>query len=129
MAKTKSEPGVAEFLATLVHPQKAEIELLREIILSADRSISDGIKWNSPSYKTTEWFATTNLREKKGTAVILHFGAKKRDIKPRDQIADPEGMLKWLADDRAMVAFADVADLRAKRKTFTKVIQQWIGHV
>lgn len=121
--------SVAEFVAALEHPHKAEILLLRETILSADKSISEVVKWNAPSFQTTEFFATTNLRAKNGTAVILHFGAKKRDIKPRDDIADPTALLQWLADDRAMVSFAHVADLHKKRAAFVRVIEQWIKHV
>ena len=33
-----------------------------------------------PSFKTTEYFATTNLRTKKGIGLVLHFGAKVRTV-------------------------------------------------
>jgi len=69
------------------------------------------------------------LRLKWGTGVSLHFGAKKRGIKPRDALADPNGLLQWLAADRAMVTFADVADLNAKAFAFANVLREWIRHV
>ncbi|MEQ1612074.1 MAG: hypothetical protein ABL904_04925 [Hyphomicrobiaceae bacterium] len=53
---------------------------LRKVILGADPSISDGVKWNAPSFCTTEYFATINLRAKAGVEVILHFGAKRNRI-------------------------------------------------
>ena len=28
--------------------------------------IREGVNWNAPSFRTTEYFATTNLREKDG---------------------------------------------------------------
>lgn len=122
----KKVPDVLTFLAALEHPHKAEIVLLREIILAADASVVDEIKWNAPSFRTSEFFATTNLRAKTGTSVILHFGAKKRDIAPRSAIADPGRLLQWLADDRAMVSFASVADLESRRAEFSALIRSWI---
>lgn len=117
-------------MSKLDHPFKAEVAAIRTAILSADPSISEGIKWNAPSYRTTEYFATTNLREKVGIGIILHLGAKVREtaltIAP---IADPEGLMKWLAKDRAMVVFKDMKDFVAKRVAFEGVVRQWITHV
>jgi hypothetical protein len=48
----------------------------RQIILDADASIAEGIKWNAPSFYTSEYFATIQLRAKDGVQVILHLGAK-----------------------------------------------------
>lgn len=103
---------------------------LRRIILSADPTITEGIKWNVPSFRTTEYFATMHLRAKTGVGVILHFGAKKRDDLPRDgAIADPDKLLKWLANDRAMVMFSDTADIVDRELAFCELIRQWIRHV
>ena len=60
------------FLAALDHPLKPEILALRQIILAADPSITEGIKWNVPSFRTSEYFATMHLRAKDGIHVILH---------------------------------------------------------
>ena len=46
--------SVDEFLAALKHPHKTEIQLLRGIILGADPSIAEGVKWNSLSFRTTK---------------------------------------------------------------------------
>ena len=119
---------VETFLAALDHPFKPEILALRQIILEADPSIAEGIKWNAPSFRTWEYFATMSLRARDGMQVILHLGAKVRDI-PGLTIADPESLLKWLAKDRASVAFRDLGDIDAKRAAFTHVIRQWITHV
>ena len=71
-----STQAVEEFMRVLEHPSKELVEAIRNSILSADRSINEGIKWNSPSFRTSEHFATMNLREKKGIGIILHRGAK-----------------------------------------------------
>lgn len=122
--------GVEAFLAALDHPFKQEILAIREIILGADPSIAEEVKWNAPSFLTTEHFATMNLRAKDGVQVILHFGAKKRDrSSPRAAIADPESVIEWLADDRATAKFRDLEEIQARRSVFVNVIRQWIQHV
>ena len=126
-----SEPAdVDTFLASLDHPHKPEILALRQIILDADPGIAEGIKWNAPSFRTSEYFATMHLRAKNGVQLILHFGAKKRaELDAGGKIADPESILEWLAVDRAVAKFRDLQDIAAKRAAFTSVIRQWIAHV
>ncbi|HEU5180561.1 MAG TPA: DUF1801 domain-containing protein [Candidatus Polarisedimenticolia bacterium] len=131
--KEKSDPAsedVEAFLASLRHPAKPVILAVRETILAADSKIAEGIKWKVPSFRTSEYFATLNLRPGQGLRVILHLGAKKRDL-PKEGlgIADPESLLSWLAEDRAIVAFKDLEDFSAKRKAFARLIQKWIQHV
>jgi hypothetical protein len=119
---------VDAFLAALDHPRKPEILALRRVILGADAAIAEGMKWNAPSFRTSEWFATFHLRAKDGVQVILHLGAKKRDA-AAPEIADPESLLEWLGADRASVKFRDLADVEARGPAFAAVIRQWIGHV
>ena len=128
----RAAPGddVQAFLDALDHPRKPEILALRRIILGADAAIAEGIKWNAPSFRTSEWFATFHLRAKAGVQVILHFGARVRDRSgARAAIADPQSILTWLADDRASAAFRDLPDVEAKRSAFATVIREWIRHV
>ena len=120
---------VEAFLRALEHPFKREILALREILLGADPSISEGIKWNAPSFRTSEYFATFNLRAKVKVQIILHLGAKKRDNTTEVTIADPETLLEWLATDRAAAGFSDLNDIEAKQSAFAQVIRQWIKYV
>jgi hypothetical protein len=125
-----SSAAVDALLAALVHPMKEEIVAIRQAILGADPSISEGVKWNSLSFRTHEYFATVNLREKQGIGVILHLGAKVRELGPDGiKVADPEGLLKWLADDRATVTFSGLAEFEARRPAFVALIQAWITRV
>jgi hypothetical protein len=117
-------------MAKLDHPAKKAVQALRAAILASDASISEGVKWNAPSFKVTEYFATTNLRTKTGVGLVLHFGAKVRAVAAgKDTIRDPEGLLKWLAQDRATIIFADDEDLRAKTPALQAIVRQWIAHV
>lgn len=134
MARERNDGGAAEFLDALVHARKTEILALRRAVLDAGAGIEEGVKWNSLSFRTRggqgEWFATVNLREKQGVGLILHFGAKKNALSETGvAIADPAGLLRWLAKDRAMVVFADAAELRAKSEALQALIREWIGHL
>jgi hypothetical protein len=137
-AKTKvraaaSEDSVDEFLARLDHPRKDELEAVRAIVLAASLTICEGIKWNAPSFRTTDWFATLNLRARGGEErvwLILHTGAKvKRAARAGVPIPDPKGLLTWLAKDRALVTFASLAEIRAKRAALQALLRAWIRHV
>ena len=119
---------VETFLASLDHQFKQEILALRQIILGADPSIAEGIKWNAPSFRTSEYFATFHLRAKDGVQVILHLGAKTRDTSGV-AVADPESLLEWLAKDRASATFHDLKDIDARGSAFAHIIRQWIKYV
>lgn len=122
--------SVDAFLAALDHPFKPEVLALRQIILGADPGIAEGIKWNAPSFRTSEYFATMHLRAKDGVQVILHLGAKTRDTSTSGvAIDDPESLLEWLAKDRASVKFRELKDVEAKQSAFVSVIRQWIRYV
>ena len=128
--RASAPEDVETFLASLEHPFKKEILAVRQIILSADPGIAEGIKWNAPSFRTSEYFATFHLRAKDGVQVILHLGAKKRDSSTTGiAIADPESLLAWLAKDRASATFRDLKDIEARRAAFANLIRQWIKHV
>jgi hypothetical protein len=118
--------AVDELMKSLVHPATKEIQALRKIILAADPSILEGVKWNAPSFRTAEYFATVNLRSKRCIGVILHFGAKARAIDARRSIDDPAGMLQWLAVDRAAVDFESLRDLKEKEAAFQSIVKQWV---
>jgi hypothetical protein len=129
-ASADTTEAVDVFMKALRHPAKSVVQALRGAILEVDLSVCEGVKWNAPSFRTHEYFATTNLRAKAGVGVILHFGAKVRKTAAGPKsIADPESLLTWLAKDRAMVDFADKKDFTAKKEAFQAVLRQWITYV
>ncbi|WP_406700423.1 DUF1801 domain-containing protein [Singulisphaera sp. Ch08] len=125
---SNASTGVDSFLASYDHPLKTEILVVRQLILGADTGISEGIKWNAPSFRTSEWFATFHLRAKSGLQVILHLGAKVRGG-PAVTVDDPNSLLVWLGKDRASVTFRDADDVVAKGEAFADLIRHWIEHV
>ena len=125
-----STQAVEAFMLQLEHPHKPAVELLRKLVLGVDPSVREGIKWNAPSFRTSEYFATTYLRSKTGIGLILHLGAKVRE--PADggvAINDPDKLLKWLGKDRAMLEFASADELEGKKPALIAVLRQWIRSV
>ncbi|MDP2053117.1 MAG: DUF1801 domain-containing protein [Acidobacteriota bacterium] len=118
--------AVDRFMATLEHPHKDAIQLIRRIICSADPAIAEGVKWNAPSFRTTGYFATTQLRTKEGIGIVMHLGAKVREV-PAFQLEDPQGLLKWLAKDRALMNFAGIEDVKAHEESIQQIVRQWIA--
>lgn len=124
------QPSVENFLVTLKHPHKPEIMALRQIILAADPAITEEVKWNAPSFRTTEHFATFQLRAKDGVQIIFHLGAKVTAATATGfTIADPAALLTWLAKDRASVIFHDLAEIQTKQTAFADLVRAWIAQV
>jgi hypothetical protein len=44
-------------------------------------------------------------------------------------IADPAGLLKWLANDRCLVTLGAGKDIQARRAAFEAVVREWIRWV
>lgn len=119
-------PGVDEFLETLDHPHADAARLLRDIVLSADEGVTEGIKWNVPSFRTGDWFATMNLRPSAPLRLVLHTGAKARPGHPSLTVDDPEKLLEWVGEDRAIIVIPDRAALEERREALVAVLRQWI---
>jgi len=126
---TQADPEVDAFLAKLKHPLKTEIVAARQIILSADPAIGEGIKWNAPSFRTTEFFATVNLRAVDRLQLIFHLGAKVRPDLKAFAITDPAGLLKMLGKDRALVTLGAGKEFAANRTAFQEIVQEWIKYI
>ncbi len=130
MEAEQTDPAVVAFLRELDHPLKREIESIRKLLLGVSPAIREGIKWNAPSFRTTEYFATFNLRTQDRIRLILHMGAKaKATAKTGVEVADPKGLLEWLAKDRCLVTIRDGKDLQAKRGALKALLREWIRWV
>ncbi|MDH5829039.1 hypothetical protein QFW80_00680 [Luteimonas sp. M1R5S18] len=67
---------------------------------------------------------------RQGIVLILHLGAKARDL-PAGGLAidDPDNLLRWLGPDRAQVTFADAADASRRTSSLQALLRQWIAYV
>lgn len=124
----KSPPTVDSFLATLDSPHLPTIHALRAVIRSASPEIGEGIKWNAPSFHTTEHFATMRISGPRPLQLILHLGAKKSAM-PAGAIEDPTGLLTWLGPDRAVIPFAGPEAVADSADALRELLRQWMRYV
>ncbi|MBA4136340.1 MAG: hypothetical protein C0518_03375 [Opitutus sp.] len=122
------ETEITAFVAQLEHPLKSGILAVRKTILGVDRSITDGVKWNSISFRTTEYFATVHLRSHDRVQIVFHFGAKTRGRAPLD-VAAPVGLVRWLAKDRVLFTAGVGVELKRNLPALAGFVRQWIAHV
>lgn len=121
--------SVPPFLAQTDHPHRAAIERLRELILGLDPRIGEEIKWNAPSFKLDEHFATFKLHPPKNIQLVLHTGAKGRSGARRFQIDDPDRLLTWPASDRCVLTLASGEALAAHEAAVLGILRQWIAQL
>jgi hypothetical protein len=117
------------YLATLEHPHKSGIESLRKMILALKPGISEEIKWNAPSFKLEDHFATFKLHPPRNIQLVLHTGAKAKSNAKTFVIEDPEGLLKWPARDRSLLTLESTAALRTHKAAVLKILKQWVAQL
>lgn len=88
--------SVDDFMKTLDHPFKTEVQVLREAILSIDPRITEQVKWNAPSFSYGGYMATFSLSRTEHLLLIFHNGAI---------LDDQDGLLLGDYPDRRMVYF------------------------
>ncbi|QGQ95046.1 DUF1801 domain-containing protein [Paenibacillus psychroresistens] len=121
-------PQVVEFLNKLEHPLKKEIEVVRNIIQSANQQLTEHIKWNAPSFcMNNEDRITFNLHGDKFIRLIFHCGSKVKVNQSQNRLFDDTtGLLDWASTDRAIVKFTDMNDVEAKREKLLEIVIKWI---
>lgn len=111
-------PKVDAFMANLDHPLKAEVEAVRQIILKTDPRITEGIKWNAPSFYYKGDMTVFMLRATHRVHLVWPSGMS---------IDDPTGLLEDdYPDGRRMSYFTDMNDVNAKKASLETVVRQWI---
>ena len=119
---------VTEFLDTLNHPFREEIEYLRNCILSADKQLTENIKWNGPNYCVGDADRITMRIQPpaKQVQLILHRGAKKQGQPADKLISNKSKLLTWKENDRAIITFKSLQDIEQAKEELTAIVQEWI---
>ncbi len=120
---------VSAFLDELNHPFKKEIEQLRIIILSANKSLSENIKWNGPNYVYHDDDCITMRVQPittKNIQLIFHRGAKVKTQPKEKLIEDNFNLLLWKANDRAIATFKSMDYIDKHKAGLKKIINAWL---
>lgn len=117
--------NVDDYLAALDHPHKAAVQRLRRAILAIDPSIAEEVKWNAPSFRREDHFATFRLHPGATFQLILHTGAKAKSNTRQFRLDGPPAMLKWAATDRCVVTPGPDPDT----EQITDLVRQWLAQL
>lgn len=119
---------VTDFLSKLNHPFIREIEQLRKCILSADKRLTENIKWNGPNYCfDNEDRITMRVQPAtKQAQLIFHRGAKKQKQPKEKLISNKSNMLVWKENDRAIITYKSMQDIEAGKAELTEIVTEWI---
>lgn len=99
---------------------------VRDIVFGLDPRIREEIKWNAPSFRLDDHFATFHLRGN-SALLVLHRGARGIAPRARPAIPDPSRLLEWRGTDRAIVTLAGESWLAAHRDDLRAVVAAWIA--
>ena len=124
----KKTASVEEYMRGLSPARKQEAQAIRRIILRVNPKVTEEIKWAAPSFALGEHFVTFNAWASDYVELILHHGPRKA-TKTGHPIDDPQGLLEWLATDRARITFRDMKEVRAKKVALEAILRQWIKHL
>lgn len=132
-ASTKqSEPEqVDAYMRAMKHPLKSVAEELRAIILSADPSIGEEIKWNAPAFFYTGMLPPFDPKKYKRHVVVFNLFKKDcvRLVLPSGaRIGDTSGLLVGdYADGRRLALFSSLDEVHSKRRALQGAIKKWLN--
>ena len=102
---------------------------LRATVAQAQPGLTEHITWNAPSYMLDgEDRVAFNVHNKEGLVkLVLRMGA----TRPEDKKAPPvmradAGIAQWQSDVRAVITFADLDDVAAKREPVLTFARCWL---
>lgn len=117
-----------DFLNQLNHPLIKEIQTLRKIILSCSEELSENVKWNAPNYSHDgQDRITMKILPPKNIQLIFHRGAKKQEQPVNHLIEDPNGLLTWKENDRAIATFTTNEDIEKNKGIISQLVTDWIS--
>ncbi len=113
--KPTDEELVNDWMNKLEHPLKAEIDTVRKIIKESNKNIQERIKWNAPSYYSTEDIVTFNHRATEHVHLIFHHPTI---VKIKSALL--EGDYK----DRRMLYLPDMKAVKANKKELQRIVNE-----
>jgi len=131
--KISDEDQVTHYIATSIHPLAATMQAIREVILGADATVSEQIKWNAPAFYYNGTMAAFDAKEYKRDIVV--FNLRKDDyillIFPTGSVInDTTGILEGnFTDGRRMVTIYNEGDFNSKKEALQQVIKLWLAQV
>jgi hypothetical protein len=127
MAVQKQNTDVSIFLDELKHPLRAEIEMVRNIILNSNNQLTENIKWNAPNYVINgNDRVTLKINPPKNILIILHCGAKSETTPTKKIINHNCKALSWKGNDRAIITLKNKQDIITYQNDIVQIVNLWL---
>ncbi|HRH69154.1 MAG TPA: SRPBCC domain-containing protein [Flavobacteriales bacterium] len=122
-----------EYMKELKHPLKPVAERLRKVILSADRSIGEGIHWNAPCFYFTGKMKPFDPKTYK--RYVVGFNFFKQDtlrlifLRGAD-VENKKGLLTGdYKDGRRLALFTSLPEVKEHEKEITRIVKALIKNM
>jgi hypothetical protein len=129
-----SEINVVDaYMQTLQHPLAEVAAYIRQLILSIDKTIGEGIYWNAPTFFYTGTLPTFNPKEYK--RYIVGFVFNKKDcirlvfLRGKDATDKTKLLEGDYEDRRRLITFTSIADVTSKEKALKEIIKQLLKKI
>jgi hypothetical protein len=105
----------------------ATVDLLRSLISECHPGLEERIKWNAPSFAIQgDDRITLGLERKGGVRVVLHRGAKQKEI-TGFEFDDPQGLATWPTADRGVIVLKNAAHVVSHAEGLRDLCSRWIA--
>jgi len=115
----------------MAHPLKNVVEELRAIILNADSSIGEEVKWNAPAFFYKGPMAPFDPKKYKRHLIVFNLFKKDcvRLVFPTGaSIGDTMGLLEGdYPDGRRLALFSSIDEVHSKRLALERAIKKWLN--
>ena len=110
-------PIVDEYLKNKAHPMTAEIQRVREIVLSTHRGLEETIKWSSPTFLYKGNMASYFMNAKKHFSLMFHKGAL---------INDKTGLLQGDGKESRTAKFGSIEEIERRKEDLQWIVREWV---
>lgn len=110
-------PEVTQWFKSCENPKSDEMEAIRNIILNANKVITEDIKWKAPNFMFNGNMCSFNPKTKSHVNLTFHNGA---------ELNDPKGLLEGDAKQVRVVKFKDFAEIKSKKRGLEMLVNDWV---
>jgi hypothetical protein len=107
---------VDAWMAKYENPMKPVVQAVREVILGADRRITETIKWQAPTFVYKGNLASFFPKSKAHASLMFHTGASIKGDFPS---------LEGGKDTSRFMKFADLAEVKARSAELKRLVKAW----
>jgi len=121
---------VSDFLTSLDDSQRAQVDAVRSIIVAAEPTLIENIKWNAINYiyKDVDRITFSVLNKENKVKLVLHKGSQEKEDKKANPImTDETGLITWISNIRGTIMFEDLEHITQHEGQLTKVVKKWLS--